>query len=330
MSLTPLVNPDGHVVSSAHRRDHARRMNRVINFIDAHLADSLDLEELAAVANFSSFHFHRVFAAWMGETLGDYIRRRRLEKAAFRLSCGERETILHTALACGFGSGEAFARAFKLKFGYTPSAWREKGGQRGMPGPCPPSQAYSNLDQDRRKPGHTEGGGWPHHEFLQQPEESESMKVSIVTLPAVRVAYHRRMGVYGSGVSRFWSDTVLPWMQSNGLADAKCYGVAYDDPTLTPPGKCRYDACVELPLDHSTIGRADVMDLPGGRYALAQFKGEPLSIGDAWTRLLRDWLPSSGFQCDDRPSFEMFAVSTALDPRTGEFSCDICIPVRSL
>lgn len=52
------------------RAEYTRRMNRVLNYIDAHLDHSLDGAQLADVANFSRFHFHRIFAAWMGETLG--------------------------------------------------------------------------------------------------------------------------------------------------------------------------------------------------------------------------------------------------------------------
>ncbi|WP_343583991.1 AraC family transcriptional regulator, partial [Herbaspirillum sp.] len=96
--------------AQASRAEYTRRMNRVLNYIDAHLDQPLDGAELADVANFSRFHFHRIFAAIMGETLGSYARRRRLEKAAFRLSCGNDETVLETALATGFGSAEAFAR----------------------------------------------------------------------------------------------------------------------------------------------------------------------------------------------------------------------------
>ena len=70
----------GHRARGVHRAEYARRMNRVLDYIDLHLDQPLDLARLAGVANFSPFHFHRVFAAWMGETLGDYARRRRLEK----------------------------------------------------------------------------------------------------------------------------------------------------------------------------------------------------------------------------------------------------------
>ena len=88
------------------RAEYARRINRVLNYIDAHLDQPLDGAHLADIANFSRFHFHRIFAAWMGETLGSYAQRRRLEKAAFRLSCGSKETVLETALATGFQSAK--------------------------------------------------------------------------------------------------------------------------------------------------------------------------------------------------------------------------------
>ena len=102
-------------------------MNRVLDHIDRHLDTPLDLAQLADVANFSRFHFHRVFAAWMGETLGDYARRRRLEYGAFLLCCRPADAVLDIALATGFGSGEAFARAFKQHFGAGPGAYRRQG-----------------------------------------------------------------------------------------------------------------------------------------------------------------------------------------------------------
>lgn len=326
-------NPATAATPQAYRNEYARRMNRVLNYIDTHLDETLNLEKLAEVANFSRFYFHRVFLAWMGETLGDYARRRRLEKAAFRLSCGDRETVLETALATGFGSGEAFARAFKLKFGCTPSAWRKDVRAR-MEMPAGIRQGAgttdSNLDQVLGKFDQTLAGEFDDHDVSQILSGDNTMDVRIVNLPSVRVAYHRRIGPYGPGIGQFWHDTVIPWMQSHDLFEQTCYGVGYDDPGITPPNKCRYDACVEVPEGFQAGRQADVLTLPGGRYAVTTFKGQPATIAEAWMRLTREWLPSSGQQCDDRPCFEMFSVATASDPASGEFSCEICIPVRAL
>ena len=106
-------------------------MNALLDHIDRNLDQTLELASLAERVHFSPFHFHRVFAAWMGETLGDYLRRRRLDVAALMLAAPPHEsTVLQIALAVGFGSSEAFSRAFKLRFAQTPSAWRADSPQR--------------------------------------------------------------------------------------------------------------------------------------------------------------------------------------------------------
>src|SRR5207244_6882509 len=83
------------------RFEYTARMHRVLQHIDDHLDEQLELDTLAAVANFSQFHFHRLFTAWMGETLGDYTRRRRLEVAAQRLVAQPRLPVLHVAMSIG-------------------------------------------------------------------------------------------------------------------------------------------------------------------------------------------------------------------------------------
>lgn len=102
------------------RSEYEARMHRVVEYIDRQLDQPLNLDTIAKVAHFSAFHFHRLFAAWMGETLGDYLRRRRIEIAAMRLAAQPRVPVLHIALSVGFGSAEAFARAFRARFGARP------------------------------------------------------------------------------------------------------------------------------------------------------------------------------------------------------------------
>ncbi|HEX8407033.1 MAG TPA: GyrI-like domain-containing protein [Duganella sp.] len=156
------------------------------------------------------------------------------------------------------------------------------------------------------------------------------MNVSVIDLPAAHVAYHRLIGPYGPGIGAFWRATVAPWIQSHGLDQQTCYGVGHDDPSITAPDRCRYDACVTVPDAFSCAGSADFATLPGGRYAVARFEGEPAAIADAWTWLTRNWLPDSGLQADDRPCFEMFSPDSMTNARSGPMVCDICIPVRAL
>lgn len=294
--------------------EYAQRMNRVIDHIDRHLSEPIDLATLAGVAHFSPFHFHRLFAAWMGETVGDYLRRRRLEKAALLLMHQRRKPVLEIALDVGFGSSEAFARAFKLQFGATPTAWRRAAQSN-------PDQPLSKMDQVRapRLPDHVRSLS---QEFI--------MDIKILTLPPARVAYMRHIGPYGPSVGRFWQERFLPWRLAQGLENSPCYGVGHDDPDITPAAKCRYDACVAVPEDFVAKSPVSIANLPGGRYAVAYVRGDGPAVGAAWMTMLREWLPSSGMQPDGRPFFEYYPVDTYYDPQTGVMECQLCLPVRPL
>jgi AraC family transcriptional regulator len=282
-------------------------MHRVLEHIDRQLDEHLELDTLARVANFSPFHFHRLFTAWFGETLGDYVRRRRLEVAALRLVAQPRLPVLQVALSVGFGSTEAFARAFKTRFGSTPTAWRQS--------------QVSNRDQLKSKldeaPAPASGNHGP-------------MKVTIVDRQPTTVAYLRYVGPVGKPISDFWITKVDPWMETNGLYGRPRYGISHDDPGITAPEKLRYDAAVEVPESFTGAGDHQMTVIPGGKYAVGKFKGTDKEIGQAWDWLLRDWLPSSGMQLDSRPFFEHYPVEASYDSKTGEFESEICIPVTPL
>lgn len=305
------------------RSEYERRMNRVLDHIDRNLDAQLDLPALADIANFSRYHFHRIFAGWMGETIGDYVRRRRLEAAAHKLAAGG--AVLEVALATGFGSGEAFARAFKARFGSTPTAWRN--GTAGRTAAFLAAQK-SNFDQAHSKYGQAGGDAKGDHDGSRNPYGELIMEVNVIDLPPARIAYRRHIGPYGPSVGRFWDTVIMPWLLGNGLAGATCYGIGHDDPSVTPADKCRYDACVEIPAGFEPGGQFSVAKLPGGRYAVTRYTGSPRDIGLAWNRLMKEWLPSSGLQCDERPCFERYE-SAATQP-DGSFTCDICVPVKAL
>ncbi|MGB1277337.1 MAG: helix-turn-helix domain-containing protein, partial [Nannocystaceae bacterium] len=105
-------------------RAYIARVNRVVDHIEANLSGSLTLEELAKVAHFSPFHFHRIFTAIVGETLGRYVQRQRLERAANVLISDSEVSVTQVALECGFSSPSTFARAFKSLFGQPANEFR--------------------------------------------------------------------------------------------------------------------------------------------------------------------------------------------------------------
>lgn len=286
-------------------------MHAVIDYVDRHLDQKLDLAVIAGVANFSPFHFHRLFHALMGEALGDYVRRRRLESAAVRLRSQHRVPVLSIALGVGFGSAEAFTRAFRARFDCSPTEWRKS--KR--------SQTASKRGQAARTSARKNGAS-----RIQET----AMNVTLVDRPTVHVAYFRRTGAYGPAIGKFWMETVAPWMGTNNLFGRDRFGIGLDDPTVTKPSQCRYDACVASPEGEVLTGNPNRKVIAGGKYASLPFEGTSAEIGAAWEALLRNWLPKSGLQLDARPFFEHYPADGRYDAKTGRFTCNICVPVAKL
>src|ERR1700679_1931891 len=175
------------------------RMHRVTAYIDQHLDQYLDLETLAEVAHFSPFHFHRLFSALMGETLGAYLRRRRCEVGATRLLAQPRIPVLHIALGVGFGSAEAFTHAFGARFGCSPTTWRlQQAAERA---------AISNLDQTISKLDQVQQDKTIENGV---PKAETPMKVQIIERKPTSIAYLRHVGPYGQPISVFWQTRVYP------------------------------------------------------------------------------------------------------------------------
>lgn len=324
-----------HLMESSHNRaEYTRRMHRVLEYIDQHLEEPLELSTLSAVAHFSAFHFHRLFSAWMGETLGEYLRRRRLEVAALRLVAQPEVPVLSVALSVGFGSSEAFARAFKGRFGCTATAWRQREAARRsaqLEGfRTARSKQESNPDQAERNPDQENPFGDRHPKTSRRTLREVPMNVKVIDRQPTLVAYQRYVGPVGAPLSEFWQKSVYPWMVTHGLLGQPRFGISHDDPNITSAERFRYDAGVELPPGFTLADGSLTTTLPGGKYAALRFEGTAEEVGDAWTALLREWLPASGMQLDARPFFEYYGPDSTYDPKTEVFSCDLCIPVAPL
>lgn len=305
------------------RLEYEKRVNRVIDHVGAHLGEELSLARLASVAAFSPFHFHRVFRGITGETLSGFVQRLRIEKAAGALSMHPDRSVLEIALDHGFASAATFARAFRAHFGMSATAWRRGGAERWRPSRQPESKPGKPI----RKPGKASRWGGPH--TSRKRSEEARMTIRVRALPAYHLAYMRHVGPYGAhGIPALW-DRFRLWMEARGLAMDQTVriGIGHDDPTITTPEQCRYDACAVVPPDFAADRRVNFMDLAAGRYAVAAFAGGPHEIEDAWAHVFASWLPGSGYAPDDRPCLEIYTGPPA---KPGAFRCDLCLPVRPL
>ena len=109
--------------------DYLAPLTRTAEYIEKHLNEKITLKDLAKVSGYSVYHLIRIFDAAIGETIGSYIRKRRLAVTAEALLNTEKR-VLDIALESGFGSSEAFSRSFKSVYGLSPYAYRKRGEAR--------------------------------------------------------------------------------------------------------------------------------------------------------------------------------------------------------
>lgn len=269
------------------------RVNRAIDYILRNLDQPLRLEVVAREACFSPFHFHRVFRGVLGETLQQFVKRLRLERALSMLSHGSPRSLTDIALACGFGSSSDFSRSFKQRYGVPPSVFDV--------------EVFRAQRRDEWLAAITD----PEHrhllERLPPGENPDGFEVELRRLPARVVAYLRVLGSFRPGVVISAVERMLEWAEARGLADGQWLGYMWDDPEIVAHEDCRYDVGLEVThLDPALEPDGDIgrIEFPPMLVAQVELRG-PIDLEmRALDWLYGTWLPSSGFVPTDQPSFE--------------------------
>jgi AraC family transcriptional regulator len=278
---------------------HVRRLEGVVDFVDAHLDAELSLERLATVAAISPFHFHRLFHLWSGETLNEFVRRRRLDVAAGRLRHCPDEKITAIALNCGFASPEGFARVFRERFGMTPSSWR--GGARGWGG------VSTNDGWIRRLPA-----------------------VSVTREPPMDVLFMRGRGDFGALAAPLW-ERFMSAVRALGLAGQPLLFMGLDDPGIVGSDCCRMDACVQLPERAGALTACPPpllqRRIPARWVATLDYDGPADDIEQGWQVLLQGWLPHAAFTLAIGPFSERYDPAHGV-PGRRNVRCRLAMPVE--
>lgn len=295
----------------ATRLDHEQRLEEAASYLLGHLDETLEPGALADRVCLSRFHFHRVFQVLMGETLGEFVRRLRLERAAHQL----RETgtaITEIAFDAGYATHEAFIRAFRTAFGYSPSVFR------------------SRLTYDGRLPTtngiHFDGDVQRDLRFAA-PQGVVTMNIEIRELPTRKAAVMAHQGPYymiGQTFGRF-----VAWAGQNGVPFRQGIGIYYDDPETTSADQLHSDAGTFVPDDFTTEDpQVRVIEVPGGTYAVATYVGPYEGLGRAWGELCGQWLPQSGHSYGDGPGLEVYVDDCSTVP-PDQLRTELYAPVKS-
>lgn len=267
--------------------EYLRRINRAIDHITGHLAEPLRLEQVASVANFSPFHFHRIFKAMVGETLHDFVKRVRLERAVALMSHRDGRSLTEIALACGLGSSSDFSRSFRQHFGVPPRAFDVDGFRGARRG-----QMVDTL-----------GDG---HRLVRLPAGSnpDGFTVRLCALPPRRVAYLRVFKPYGGTGVRDATTRLLDWARARDLAGGQWLGYQWDDPEIVPLDRCRYDVGLEIPETTTVDEGISETRFPAMTVAEVEVIGSIDLEMRALDWLFTTWLPQSGLAPASQPCFE--------------------------
>ncbi|MBN8645882.1 MAG: AraC family transcriptional regulator, partial [Planctomycetes bacterium] len=265
---------------------YIKGVNAAVDHIRQNLRRPLRLTALARIAGFSPYHFHRVFQAIIGETPADFVMRLRLDRAVARLAGPRPPPMARIATDCGFASASDFSRAFKRRFGASPSrfdlgSWRT--GRR---------TEFDLLAEH----------GF-HVDRLAAASNPDRFRVRLRDLPARTLAYIRVSNPYAGTAVVDACHRLMNWADRNGFIDNPWYGYQWENPELVPLDRCRYHVAVE----------ADRFEPRGeiGRYRFPPIKVAEVRVRgpiDAEVRALMwlygVWLPRSGYVPDDQPCFE--------------------------
>lgn len=269
------------------------RLLRVIDHIFANLDGDLSLDALADVAAMSRFHWHRVYRAMTGETCAQTVRRIRLHVAASELARTD-APVDRIARQVGYVDRDSFARAFQSIYGMTPIAFRA----RGVPTP-----------------------------FVKQKKDPATMyPVKIQDLPARHLIGLPHQGAYfriSEAFSRL--DVTIAarglYPQTRGMI-----AVFYDDISVVAEPDLRSFAAFEVAPDLPCPDGLESRDLPGGPQAVLTYRGPYANLPAAYDYLFGTWLPSSGRDPAEAPSYEKY-LNTPMDTAPEDLLTEIHLPL---
>lgn len=276
------------------QNEYHKSINLVLDYINQNLKETPDLDKLSQIANISAFHFHRIFKAIIGENIGEYVQRLKLEYAAGQLVTTDL-TLDEIAEKTGYNSLHSLSKAFKKHFSVSPTRYK------------------LNFEQ------------------LSSNNNPSIPQVKINRILPIHVMYIRIIGEYGSAelYSNAWKK-LYSHALSNSLIDdsSLSLGLSLDDPSITDKHKCRFYACVSVKHKTKAAGEFGSKTIPEGLYAIFTNKGSYKHLHQLYKDIWFNWLPNSCYQIRKGIHFEKYLNNPHLVDEK-DILTEIYIPIKS-
>ncbi|MCX2680493.1 GyrI-like domain-containing protein [Galbibacter sp. EGI 63066] len=297
--------------------DHKNKINRVFQYIDENLDGDLSLNTVSKIAFFSPFHFHRIFKTITGETLNEYVTRRRIERSASILLHKKNISITELSLRNGFTNNASFTRTFKKFYGVSPTTFRKQNPNK-----------FSKIRQLKSKNGQE----YPDFEkyicVINNLKKWITMnaKIKIVEMPKLELAYVSCIGPQNLGNAY---EKLMKWATPKGLLDdeqTKMVTIYHDSFKITAADKVRMSACILLNEPTETDGEIGLSSIDQGKCIVGSFEIGLHEFEKSWTGLFL-WMNENGYKKAERNPIEIYHNNFNEHP---EKKCmvDLCIPIQ--
>lgn len=277
---------------------YEEKLNVIIEHIHNNLDSKIDIKTLAEISCFSPFHFHRISRALLGESIGAYISRTRLETAAkmIRYSSSDIETIAYNV---GFGTPSSLSKAFKMHFGISPTAYR-----KNKIFTLKKTNTMTKTTLNIKKPK------------IQDIEDHKCL-------------YLRMQGAYqtldyANAWKKLWEQVKAQKLFTKGI---KMIGLPHDDPKVTDDHKIRYDACLIIHKEAKPIGDIGVKTLNGGKFAVFLYQGSYKYFAEVYDYIFNEWLLNTDYELRDEPARERY-ISNPERVTEDKLKTEFYIPIK--
>ena len=284
-------------IKSSTREEYLKRVNVVVDYINNHLDEELDLQKLAEMSNLSTYHFHRIMKAFLGETLGAYIIRVRLETAV-RLLRYTDLPVEQIAYSVGYEMPSSLSKSFKQFYDITPLEYRNNKNFVIMK----PVQLNPDLN-------------------LKSPK--------VIDIETKKAIYIRLTGAYSEldfcgAWGKLWAYVKENKLFSAGIEHISIY---HDDPKVTNSEKLRTDVCLVLPKPAEPKGEIGMKEIAGGKYAVFSYQGPYTNLGIVYDTIFAKWLPDCGYELRNAPLYEKY-INDPSRTEEAKLKTDIYIPLQ--
>lgn len=282
--------------------NHIDRINLIIEYIETHLDNNLDLSMLAAKSALSKYHFHRIFKALLGEQPKKYVERRRVTRAAHNL-LNSNKRIIDIAFDFGFGSHESFTRTFKKWFLMTPSQFRK----------AKPNTRFENMARlgplDLKL---SQGIAKPNPAIMHKPTSSISGYVY--------------SGNDTRAIDSLWEKFWTKFNdEKNATGNYQFFGACFHDLDMRNNEIFEYYAGIECGYSTEVPKGFKTIDIPENHYAVFTHRGPMDMIESTYNQIYRNWLPFSEYT--PTMDLDILVLDSRFAGRDEKNEVDILIPV---